>query len=184
MDAFLQLFGNIKLESIILFVAALIFIRQVYVKIRDYIIDRHEVDVQKDRQVKECLDQISKYPTWRQQSIDKQKEFTDAINALKTSQEKYAARLEEIETGNRQRELNKLRDRLIQSYHYFSSPDKNPSCAWSEMEADAFWRMFKDYEDLGGDGFIHSEVEPSMRSLETIPMTETERITEIMHNRK
>lgn len=184
MDEFIHVFGNVKFESLILFIASLVFIWRTYVKVKDYIIGRHEADVEKDKQLQECLDQIAQYPIWRQQSIDKQKEFTDAINALKTSQEKYAARLEEIESGNRQRELNKLRDRLIQSYHYFSSPEKNPSLAWSEMEADAFWQMFKDYEELGGDGYIHSEVEPVMRSLERISMTETERITEIMHTRK
>ena len=56
--------------------------------------------------------------------------------------------------------------------------------AWSEMEADAFWKIFKDYEDLEGDGYVHSEVQPTMNDLEKIPMHETEKITELMKSRR
>ena len=67
-----------------------------------------------------------------------------------------------MEEENRRRERNKLRDRILQSYRYYTSPEKNPMRAWSEMEADAFWKIFKDYEDLDGDGYVHSEVQPAM----------------------
>ena len=56
--------------------------------------------------------------------------------------------------------------------------------AWSEMEADAFWKIFKDYEDLEGDGYVHSEVQPAMNGLEKIPMHETEKITELMKSHR
>ena len=35
-----------------------------------------------------------------------------------------------------------------------------------------------------GDGYVHSEVQPAMNSLEVIPMHETERISELMQSRK
>jgi hypothetical protein len=38
------------------------------------------------------------------------------------------------------------------------------------MESDAFWELFRDYEDLGGDGHMHSKVEPDMRGLTVIEM--------------
>lgn len=33
------------------------------------------------------------------------------------------------------------------------------------MEAEAFWELFRDYEDLGGDGYMHTEVQPAMERL-------------------
>ena len=44
------------------------------------------------------------------------------------------------------------------------------------MESDAFWKTFGDYEDAGGDGHMHSEVQPAMRRLEIIPMHEIEAV--------
>ena len=52
------------------------------------------------------------------------------------------------------------------------------------MEAEAFWKIFKDYEELDGDGYVHSDVQPTMNSLEVIPMHEAEKISELMHSRK
>lgn len=33
------------------------------------------------------------------------------------------------------------------------------------MEAEAFWELFRDYEDAGGDGYVHTEVQPAMERL-------------------
>ena len=52
------------------------------------------------------------------------------------------------------------------------------------MEAEAFWKIFKDYEELKGNGYVHTEVQPAMNELEVIPMHETARITELMQGRK
>ena len=72
----------------------------------------------------------------------------------------------------------------MQSYRYYTSAEKNPEKAWSEMEAEAFWKIFKDYEDLDGDGYVHSEVQPVMNDLQVIPMTDTDGLSMLMHNRK
>lgn len=82
------------------------------------------------------------------------------------------------------RERSKLRDRLLQSHRYFTSPEKNPLHAWSEMEADAFWSMFKEYENAKGNGHMHTVVQPEMRALEVIPMHEDAKIAELMGSRK
>lgn len=33
------------------------------------------------------------------------------------------------------------------------------------MEAEAFWELFKEYEDRGGNGYVHSVVQPAMNEL-------------------
>ena len=89
-----------------------------------------------------------------------------------------------IEEDITSRERSKLRDRLLQSHRYFTSPEKNPLHAWSEMEADAFWSMFKEYENAKGNGHMHTVVQPELRALEVIPMHEDAKIAELMGSRK
>ena len=36
------------------------------------------------------------------------------------------------------------------------------------MEAEAFWELFKDYEEDGGNGYIHSVVRPAMNLLRIV----------------
>ena len=184
MDYFLEAFGNITLGKVALFLAAVIFLVVCYKKVEKYFSEKAIREQEKDEEIKKCLEQIKMYPRWRQQSIDIQKKLTADIDALKTAQDKNIRRMEEIESANRKREQNKLRDRILQSYRYFASREKNPLLAWSQMEAEAFWKIFKDYEELYGDGYVHSDVQPTMNSLEVIPIHEAEKISELMHSRK
>ncbi|MFQ7264242.1 MAG: hypothetical protein ACLRO4_07470 [Lachnospiraceae bacterium] len=184
MDAVIEAFGELTVASVIVCAAAIIYMRKLYNKWKKEVIEQHDTEKERDEKIQTCLDQISLYPEWRKQSIDIQQKFTEAINDLKEVQKKNIDRLEEIEAANQKRERNKIRDRLLQSYRYFTSKEKNPMLAWSEMEAEAFWKIFKDYEDLDGNGHVHSEVQPAMRNLEVIPMHEVEKISELMHSRR
>lgn len=129
-------------------------------------------------------DQVNMYPSWHQQSIEIQQQFNKSIAELKEGMDQHQKQLEKIEEDIISRERSKLRDRLLQSHRYFTSPEKNPLHAWSEMEADAFWSMFKEYENAKGNGHMHTVVQPEMRALEVIPMHEDAKIAELMGSRK
>lgn len=176
MEEFIKTFGDVTIGTVVVFVIAVLFAWRIYKKWKKTLIEQHEREKEKDEKLEKCLDQIEQYPKWRQQSIEIQKKFTDAIHGLQN-------RLEKMEKENKRRERNKLRERILQSYRYYTSEQKNPLHAWSEMEADAFWHVFGDYEDAGGNGHVHSEVQPAMRSLEVIPMSETDQISELMRSR-
>lgn len=184
MEEFIKLFGQISLGTAVTFVIALIFLYKTYTCIRDYIISKHEREKKRDEDITKIFSQISQYPIWHQQSLNIQSVFQTAINELSEQQKKNMAKLEEIETASKIREQNKLRDRLIQAYALYTNEEKNPLGAWSDMEADSFWSMFTSYEAVGGDGYIHSVVEPAMRLLEKIPMDDTDRLTALMKSRK
>lgn len=184
MDYFLEAFGGITVERAAVVIAAVAFLVAGYIKHARYLRNRALADKEKDDRLQEVIDQTRKYPEWHRQSIEIQKKFTELIDELKEGQQEHQRKLEEIEQDNRRRERNKLRDRLLQSYRYFTSTEKNPLQAWSEMEADAFWNIFQDYEDAGGDGHVHTEVEPAMRKLEVVPMHEEEKIAALMNSRK
>lgn len=184
MENLLKLVGNVTVEWVVIAIAAIVFLVKVYQAVKTYFSDKAIAEREKDSRIQQVIDQAEQYPKWHRQSIDIQQKFTDAINELRSGQERQNARLEKMEKEGQQRELNKIRDRILQSYRYYTSAEKNPMKAWSAMEADAFWRMFGDYEDLGGDGYVHSEIQPAMNSLVIVQMDDAERICELMHSRK
>ena len=52
------------------------------------------------------------------------------------------------------------------------------------MEKDAYDKLFQDYENLGGDGYMHSAVAPEMNALEVVDMSDAENITKLMKSRQ
>ena len=56
--------------------------------------------------------------------------------------------------------------------------------AWNRMEAEAFWELFKEYEDAGGDGYIHTVVQPAMNLLKVIDIEDAVSVLRLTNNRK
>ena len=147
---------------------AVAFVVLLYKKLRQYLIKRYEAQALRDKQLKTALDAVSKYPEYRAQSIKIQKELQSAIDELKKSQDANTAKLQLMEKEQNQRECNKLRERLIQSYRFYTDKRRNPAQTWNCMEAEAFREIFKDYEKLGGNGYVHSVVLPAMNLLQVV----------------
>ena len=107
---------------------------------------------------------------YRQQSISKQTDidarFVDVNDKLDSLTKLILNHYEETKKLKR----NELREKLLNSYRYFTSLETNPKQEWNEMEAESFWHTFKDYEDLGGNGYMHSVVKPAMEKLTIIPI--------------
>lgn len=82
--------------------------------------------------------------------------LTDTVNGI-------AATLDNMQKKNNETKLKELKDNLITYYNKYKTIGE-----WSKLEKDAFWDLFEDYESRGGDGYIHSIVEPVMRELKEI----------------
>lgn len=81
------------------------------------------------------------------------------------------------------RERNSLRAKILTDYRIFTNKEKNPQLAWSEMEHHSFFELIRDYEDLDGNDYIHSEVIPEMNKLEVIPMSDSHRLEKLYQTR-
>ncbi|MCM1100152.1 MAG: hypothetical protein NC079_00625 [Clostridium sp.] len=79
--------------------------------------------------------------------------LSDTVNGI-------VATLAEMQRKDNETELKKLKDSLVRYYNKYKD-----AVQWSKLEKDAFWDLFDDYESRGGDGYIHSIVEPAMRGL-------------------
>lgn len=171
MDAFKSLFGDVTLWQLFEFGLAAGFALTIYHKVKNYIVERHDAEQARDEQLAQALDSINKYPQYRAQSLQIQDELRGEIAELRSSQQQTAQRLNDMEESQRLLECNKLRDRLLQGYRYYTDRQE-----WTIMEAEAFWALFRDYERRGGDGYMHKVVEPAMRALSVLPISTPEDI--------
>lgn len=168
MEDFLQFFGNITISKIVGFVLAILFCWKIYQQIKKFfdnkkeiLIKNHEAEKEKDEKLNKALEEVAKYPQYREQSRKIQQEFRKEIDGIKEI-------LKEMQEKQERRERNKLRDKLLQSYRYYTDKKRNPEQTWTKMESEAFWELFADYEDMNGDGYIHTVVQPAMNLLKII----------------
>lgn len=167
-NEFVSLFGDITILHVVEIILTCVFVYSVGKNIKDYLIKRHDAEQQKNAQLEEALSAVRKYPEWHQHSLDMQKLFSHEIQELKQMNEDYTQRLMQMEETNKRRECNKLRDRLLQNFRYYTSVETNPSQTWSRMESEAFWELFKDYEESGGNGYMHTDVLPAMQRIRVV----------------
>ena len=183
LDEFLKVFGNLTVANVIYIVMAIIFLVFVYRKFSDYLIKKHDAEEKKDNQLKEALEAVSKYSKYHEQDVASQERLEHDMQEIKLAIEEHTKRLEKMESDSRKREINKLRNTLLENYKYYTDKTKNPLQAWTRMESEAFWDLFGDYEDMGGDGYMHTEVQPKMQLLTIIEVNDADGISELMRTR-
>lgn len=175
LNEFLELFGDITILQLVWFILAVVFVVASYRKFRDYLIKKHENEKVKDDKINKALAATEKYPEYRRQSLEIQKMLKDEIQdlrrnqeALTNSQNKIMERLASMEERTDRRDRNKIRDILLQNYRYYTNKETNPTQSWTRTESETFWELFRDYEEAGGNGYMHDDVMPSMQKLMVI----------------
>jgi len=103
------------------------------------------------------------YEEDKEQSIRHDKMMHDDIKQLMDKVDNVTVRFEEMQKKNNETKLKELKDTLINYYNKYRVVGE-----WTKLEKDAFWDLFDDYEKRGGNGYIHSIVEPAMRELKEI----------------
>ena len=134
---------------------------------------------------------VNALPSYRAQSLQIQQQLqTSDKDILNLCAEIQQSVLENQKILNRRldrlekREKNALRAKLLDEYRLFTDDHKNPMLAWSEMEHHAFFELVRDYEDLGGNDFVHSVVLPAVNELNVISMSDKSLLAELMRSRK
>ena len=170
-DEFAKIFGEISVLSVVELFLAGLFLYLIYKKVRDHLIKVHESEKKRDEQLREALEAVRKYPEYRKQSVQIQQKLENDIQALRRSQEETMERLVTMEELTKRTERNKLRDLLLQNYRFYTNSETNPNLSWTKMESEAFWELFRDYEDAGGNGYMHTDVLPAMEKLRVIDIS-------------
>lgn len=97
------------------------------------------------------------------QSIRHDKIIKEDLKVVSDKVDAIANTLDSMEKKNNTTEMKKLKEKLVAYYNKYKDIGE-----WSYVEKEVFWDLFEDYEARGGDGFIHSTVEPVMRGLKVI----------------
>lgn len=145
----------------------------------------------KDARIMSLETVVNALPGYRAQSLQIQTQLqatddkildalADIKSGIKENQNILNTRLDRLED----REKNAIRAKLLDEYRLFTDEYKNPMKAWSEMEQHAFFKLVKDYEALKGNDYVHSDVLPAMNRLEVIPMSNKEKLLELMQSRR
>lgn len=179
LDEFLDLCGDITVSQIVTGIFALVFMYFIYKQVKQYFDEkikaqneRAQMEKKRDTDIQEALIAVRKYPEYRQQSIRIQELLEGEIQELRVMIQEDKERLARMEEQDRRRECNKLRDMLLQNYRYYTNKERNPHQVWTQMEAEAFWELFNDYEELGGNGYMHTTVQPEMERLMVVEVGE------------
>ena len=165
-NEFLNTFGSLTVANVVQIILAIIFGVFVYKRIKEYLIKRHEAELK----LVNAIEDIPKIKT--------------EIDEIKKIQVQQGKQLNDMQEMSDRRERNKLRDKLLQNFRFYTNDKSNPLKAWTSNEADTFWDLFKDYEDAGGDGFIHTDVQPAMNRLNVIDISDIDSVVELMQSRK
>lgn len=154
--------------------------------------EKHRKDDQvRDAKIAALQAAVDALPSYRAQSLQIQtqlqttdREILAACEAIQRgvadNQRVLNERLDRLE----KREKNSIRQKLLDEHRLFTDRDRNPMHAWTEMEHHAFFKLVEDYEDLGGNDYVHSDVLPAMNSLEVIRMHDLTRLAELMSSRR
>lgn len=173
MDEFVSLFGNITVATIVQWLVALGFLYMSFKKFKEYLDKKLTEEAETKQHMENILQATARLP-----------QIEEKITNLEQQQAENIRRLDKIEADARRRERNSLRDRLLQSYRYYTSIEHNPMAEWTKMESEAFEELYRDYVDAGGNGYIHSEVKPAMDRLIVIDMADQDSIAALMQSRK
>lgn len=162
-EEFLDVFGDITISDILIILVALGFLISIGRLLRKYIVSRYEANKEKDEQLAEALKAVQLYP-------ELEKQIKELRVECKEAQEENIKHISNMEEKIRKREMNRIRDRLLSIYRYYTNKETNPNGTWTQMEAETFWAQFEDYEEAGGDGHMHTVVQPAMRQLKVVDM--------------
>lgn len=156
-------------------------------KYKEKIMEENRIRDQRLDHVEEAVNAL---PGYRKQSLKIQDELkcTDEriINLCEQiNQSVIENRREVVERLKRleSREKNALRAKILEEYRLYTDKAKNPKRAWSEMEEHSFFELVKDYEELGGNDYVHSVVIPAMHELRVIFMHDIAALEELYHSR-
>ena len=178
-EAFLKLFGNVTVSQIVVWVLAIGFIitigLKLYREIENWFKKKHEREEatlklkieketrekQRDENVQKCLTAIENFGDFVTNSEKIHETLDGQIGELKK-------RLDEYDRQTKKREMNKIRNTLLQLYRQHTNLEINPNQTWTKLDSDTFWALAEEYEESGGNGVMKNEVFPAMRKLRIV----------------
>lgn len=113
MEYFLQTFGGITVEKVVVIIAAIVFLVAIYKKIEKYISEKAIRDKQEKESIQRVIDQAEQYPKWHQQSIDIRESLNGSIQSLGNKLDAVNKALDEMRAENNENKAMSYRYRIL-----------------------------------------------------------------------
>lgn len=113
MDFFLQLFGKMTVENVVIAIGALIFLGACYKKVSTYFTSKALRDKAKEDRMQQVIDQAEQYPKWHQQSLDIQGQYNKTFRALEDKLDSANNALGDLRRENSENRANTCRYRIL-----------------------------------------------------------------------
>ena len=179
-----NVFGTLTVGFILELAVAIVGILIAYKKLKTKIIGSYEERKKQKDDIKKALDGVETIPTIKEELKSTDDKILDLCQSIQDGVNENQRILNERLDRLENRERNDLRDKILERHRLFTSKKRNPLQAWSEMERDAFNELIADYEELNGNGHVHTVVIPDMNMLRVIRMTDLESLAELFHSRE
>ena len=173
MSEFLEVFGKVTIADLFRIGLAICFILLALDKLSKHLKERQAAESKKIKHMEDIVVAVGKIP-----------KIEESILKLEDRQKASLKRLDVIEENTRRRERASFKDRLLQSYRFYSSKEHNPLQQWTRMEADAFNELYDEYMLTGDDDHFRNEVKPLMDGMHIIEMYDQNAIIQLMQSRK
>lgn len=122
-------------------------------KIKTVIGENKELEENRLKSIEGRIETLERHDKWQYEEITKISKGVSDISI------KLSDMCKEID----ETEMAKLKDSIVSYYKKYKELGE-----WTELESEAFWDLFKRYEAHGGNGYVHSVIEPVMRELQEI----------------
>ena len=113
MEAFVELFGNIRLGTVVLFIVALVFLYRVYCQVSEHLVEKYKQEEEKERKIEAVIEQAAQYPKWHEHSLAIQKKFSTTIDSIEKTQNENLASLNRLNKMVAENEATTCRYRIL-----------------------------------------------------------------------
>ena len=121
MEYFLQTFGELSFGSVVIFVAALFVFTVFVLKGYKALVNFHDKLQEKDTTLTKVVEKSTELDTELKRIAKTQDSIISSIDKISDSQEKLTDQITSFEKIMKTQSCNKLRDRIVQSYRYYTT---------------------------------------------------------------
>lgn len=187
---FIQIFGNVSLSDIVVYVLAIEWIYTGAKRLYNYFKSQYKETELKD----EALTNAIRLPDFKEESIKREHRIEERFDKIEKDNNKrfdkiektldtIQKRLDESDERQRQKDLSDTQTSLLQAFQYYTNSARNPMKSWTSLEKKSFMDTFEVYKSKGGDGYMDEKVAPVMATLIEISMNDDEAVSELMKSR-
>lgn len=153
MDAFLEVFGGIRVGTVVLAIAGIYFMYKVFRVVEKFFRERFELETEREEQMQDILEQVRQYPKWHEQSKQIRSGLKSAIDSLEVKIDHMSKSVDKLQISNDTGMALTWRYRILRFDDEIRHDEKHTKEHFDQILEDitAYERYCKDHPDFPND---------------------------------